>query len=374
MAGMTPTAQRPVEPAGPADRYLIGLRIGVTTVAGTLLLTMSMLRNMGSYDPGWSQPVAWLVLAGVVAGGVVLVLRGRPWGRSRPVAVAAILAASVLSMVGLEDGAATTAADWSTGVVGWVALVVLFDRPLAVFVAFLAVHEATVLADVLITRPGDMDALLNALSGAIGTIGYPLAAAIAATALSRAARTVERSRQEGERLRTREAIATRVHAGRGERFTALDGGVLPLLRALRDGTADPADPLVRRDCSIEAARLRRLFAESEDAADPLMHLVRNCVDVAERRHVVVELQVGGRWPDPPGDVRRALTDGLLVLVSTAVSWARVTVMGAEGVLTVGAVADGGDVPVAVPDGTEDVVVDTIKEGELTWVQARWTMP
>jgi hypothetical protein len=371
---MTVTGGRPVEVSGPAHRYLVGLRIGVTAVAGTLLLTMSMLRNVRSYDPAWTQPVAWLVLAGVVAAGAGLLIRHRPWGRSRQVVITAILIASATSMLGLPDGAATTAADWSTGVVGWVGLVVLFDRPLAVFVAFLAVHEAMVLTDVLVTRPGDVDALLNALSGAIGTLGYPLAGAIAATALASAARTVERSWQESEQLRTTEAIAARLHAGRRDRFAALDDGVLPMLRALRDGTADPTDPQVRRACSIEAARLRRLFAESEDSADPLLHVVRHCVDVAERRRVVVELQVSGQWPDPPGHVRRALTDGLLVVVSTAASWVRVTVIGADGVLTVGAVADSGPVPVAVPAGTVDVVVDTIKEGELIWVQARWTMP
>lgn len=371
---MTPDPARARPPSSPADRYRYGLRIGVTTVAGTLLLTMSMLRNVRSYHPVWSQAVAWAVLAGVVLIGVAQVARNRPWGRSRPVAIGAVLTASGLSMAGLPAGAATTAADWSTGVVGWVGLVVLFDRPLAVFVAFLCVHEAMVLVDVLVTRSGEVDALLNALSGAIGTLGYPLAGAIAATALAGAARTVERSWRESELLRTREVIAARLHSGRRHRFATLDQGVLPLLRALRDGTADPTDAQVRRACSIEAARLRRLFAESEDADNPLLHIVRHCVDVAERRHVVVELQVSGQWPDPPDEVRRVLTDGLLIVVSTAVSWARVTLVGATGQLTLGAVGDGVEIPAAESPVTKDVVVDTISEGRLTWVQARWTMP
>lgn len=371
---MTLAATRRAETSSPADRYLIGLRIGVTAVAGTLLLTMSMLRNVGSYHPTWTQPLAWLVLVGVVAVGVGLMVRRRAWGRTRPLAIVAILAASAMSMAGLPGGAATTAADWSTGVVGWVGLVVLFGRPLTEFVAFLSVHETMVMTDVLVTRPGDVDAVLNALSGAIGTIGYPLAAAIAAKALAGAARTVERSWRAGEQLRTREAIAARLHASRRDRFAALDETVLPLLRELRDGTADPTDPRVRRACSIEAARLRRLFAESDDSTDRLLHVVRHCIDVAERRHVVVELQVSGRWSDPPAAVRRALTDGLVVVVSTAAGWARVTVMGADGVLTVGAVADCGDVPFPAPAGTDDVQVDAIREGSLTWVQARWTMP
>lgn len=381
VAPPTPIADGPAErgvrsvaePASPAYRYLFGLRVGVTAVAATLLLTMSMLRNIGSYDPAWTQPLAWSVLAAVVGAGAVLVARRRDWGPARVVAITATLGASTVSMLGLPDGAATTAADWSTGVVGWVGLVVLFGRPLAVVVAFLAVHEAMALADVMITRRGDVDALLNAVSGAIGTIGYPLAAAIAATALGRAAHTVQRSWHEQERLRTEEAIAARLHDHRRERFAVLDDGVLPLLRGLRDAELDPAHPEVRRTCSIEAARLRRMFAESEEATDPLLNVVRHCVDVAERRQIVVELQIGGHWPDPPPDVRRGLTDGLLVVVSTATGWARVTLMGADGVLTVGAVADCGDAPVTAP-GTEEVVVDTIREGNLLWVQARWVMP
>lgn len=368
-------APAPTEwPTGPADRYLSGLRVGVTAVAGTLLLTMSMLRNVRSYQPVWSQAAAWVVLSAIVLIGVVQIARHRSWGRTRPLAVGAVLAASGLSMAGLPAGAATTAADWSTGVVGWVGLVVLFDRPLIIFIAFLLVHEAMVLADVLMTRPGDVDALLNALSGAIGTLGYPLAGAIAATALAGAARTVERSWRESELLRTREAIAARLHSGRRHRFAALDQGVLPLLRALRDGTADPSDPRVRRACSIEAARLRRLFAESEDAPDPLLHVVRHCVDVAERRNVVVELQVIGHWPDPPDEVRRTLTDGLLIVVSTAASRVRVTLVGADGHLTLGVVGDDVEGPADGWPASDDVVVDVITEGRLTWVQARWRMP
>lgn len=370
---MIPPPAPTESPTGPADRYLSGLRVGVTAVAGTLLLTMSMLRSVRSYHPVWFQAVAWAVLAAIVLVGVAQVARRRAWGPTWPVAIGAVLAASGLSMAGLPAGSATTAADWSTGVVGWVGLVVLFDRPLIVFVAFLLVHEAMVVADVLITRPGDADALLNALSGAIGTLGYPLAAAIAATALAGAARTVERSWRESELLRTREAIATRLHTGRRRRFAALDQGVLPQLRALRDGSADPTDPRVRRACSIEAARLRRLFAESEDAPDPLLHVVRHCVDVAERRNVVVELQVSGTWPDPPDEIRRALTDGLLLVVSTAASRVRVTLVGADGCLTLGAVGDDVELPADGWPPTENVAMDTIREGRLTWVQARWGM-
>ena len=374
MAGMTAPPTVAEVPAGPADRYLSGLRVGVTSVAGTLLLTMSMLRNVRSYQPVWFQAVAWTVLTAIVLIGVVQVARHRPWGRTWPLAIGAVLAASGLSMAGLPAGSATTAADWSTGVVGWVGLVVLFDRPLVVFVAFLLVHEAMVLTDVLLTRPGDVDALLNAISGAIGTLGYPLAGAIAATALAGAARTVERSWQESELLRTREAIASRLHSGRRQRFAALDQGVLPLLRALRSGTADPTDPLVRRACSIEAARLRRLFAESDDAPDQLLHVVRHCVDVAERRNVVVDLQVSGTWPDPPDEIRRALTDGLLLVVSTAAARVRITLVGADGDLTLGAVGDDVDLPADGWPPTKDVLVDVISEGRLTWVQARWRMP
>ena len=367
---MTLTEPGAADLASPAYRYLFGLRIGVAAVAGTLLLTMSMLRNAAAYDPAWIQPAAWLVLATVVAVETVLLVRRRRWGAARWGALAAIMAASLASMYGLPSGAATTAADWSTGVVGWVALIVLFDRPLVVFLAFLAVHEATVLADVLITRPGDDDAVLNAVSGAIGTVGYPLAAAIAATALSTAARTVERSWRAAERLRTQELIAARLHASRRERFAALDRGVLPLLRSLRDGVLDPGDLVVRRDCSIEAARLRRMFAESDAVADPLLHVVRQCVDVAERRGVVVDLQIGGNWADPPGRVRRDLTEGLVVAMSTASERARVTVMGADGVLTVSVVADCRGFELT-PEGSGEVVVDTVREGDMWWVQARW---
>ena len=98
------------------------------------------------------------------------------------------------------------------------------------------------------------------------------------------------------------------------------------------------------------------------------------VDVAERRNVVVDLQVSGTWPDPPDEIRRALTDGLLLVVSTAAARVRITLVGADGDLTLGAVGDDVDLPADGWPPIKDVLVDVISEGRLTWVQARWRMP
>ena len=69
--------------------------------------------------------------------------------------------------------------------------------------------------------------------------------------------------------REQRVISARVHAARQARWLAVRETVEPLLQDLAAGRANPADQPVRRDCAIAAARLRRLFAESDDAPDPL---------------------------------------------------------------------------------------------------------
>ena len=75
--------------------------------------------------------------------------------------------------------------------------------------------------------------------------------------------------------------------------------VEPLLQDLAAGRANPADQAVQRDCAIAAARLRRLFAESDDAPDPLIHELLACADVAERRGVAADLEAVGGIPAVP---------------------------------------------------------------------------
>ena len=116
--------------------------------------------------------------------------------------------------------------------------------------------------------------------------------------------------------------------------------------------------------------MRRLFAETDVVAAPLMHELRHCVDIADRRGVLVELHTSGSWAEPPLDVRRALTDGPLAALATAASWARVTVVGTPDAVAVTAVADSGRLELP-PVRHPTVRVTTGLDRQVFLVEAKW---
>ena len=122
-------------------------------------------------------------------------------------------------------------------------------------------------------------------------------------ALSVAARTLHVPAQQAEEAATREAEATarqavadRIRATRRARWLELRATAEPLLSGLAAGTADPADLAVQRACAVEAARLRRLFAEADETPDPLVHELHACADVAQRRGVAVDIETAAPFP------------------------------------------------------------------------------
>ena len=341
--------------------------------AGSFFFPVSLPRGLGAHDPVATQVLAYVTLVVLLAVEIVFLVRRREWGRLRPPALAACLAASVLATTTLRPELLTTSADWAFGTVGWLGVVLLFNRPLWELTAFLAAHAAVTVARALTLPPLDQDFVLNLVAGAIGTIGFPLACGIASTALRGVAVRAERAATEAAAGRTTDAVQRRLHETRTARLHRLDTTTEPLLAGLADGRLSPDDPDVRSACAVEASRIRRLLAETDLVDDPLMHELHTGVDVAEQRKVLIELRTAGSWAVPDRAVRRALLDGPLAVLSTARTWAQVSVIGTADTVSVGVVADGA--VWAVRPSTHDAVehrVDTDDEG--VWVEARWTVP
>jgi hypothetical protein len=360
-----------IEPRPIARELLRGLRIATTTIAGAVLVSASLPRKLDVHDPLIPQLIAYVVLVVLLGTEVALLSRARDWGRLRLPALALTLGASVLSTWTLRPEFLTTSTDWSFGTSGWLAVVLLFDRPLPQLAAFLGAHELVTVVRSL-TLPGlGPDFFLNLVAGSIGTVGFPLACGIAVTALRGIARAAERASVEAADIRNAGAVAAGLDAARHTRLARLDITTEPLLHGLATGELAPEDPAVQRACAVEAARLRRLLAETDRVDDPLVHELRNGADVAERRNIVLEFDIVGSWPTPDLAVRRALIDAPLAVLATARTRARVTVIGIPGSLSVNVVADGTDwdTPPAVHQHVEHTVItgdDTI------WIEARWT--
>ena len=133
------------------------------------------------------------------------------------------------------------------------------------------------------------------------SVAIQLAAALAARAVAIPARQAADLAASDAAAREQRVISVRVHAARQVRWMAMRETVEPLLQDLAAGRANPAEAAVRRDCAIAAARLRRLFAESDDAPDPLIHELLACADVAERRGVAAISRPSASSPRyPPG--------------------------------------------------------------------------
>ncbi|GIG93238.1 hypothetical protein [Plantactinospora endophytica] len=345
--------------------------MAVLAIAATvLLIPLSFIRHLQVYQPLWPQLLAYGTLMAVVAAEAVLVVRHRSWPVIRWAALAAVFGAALLSRAFLPAGATVSAADWIFGALGWTAAILLLDRSLWYLVAFLALHEACTVVKVLVTGPATSDVLLNLAAGSLGTIGYPLASGIAALALRRVAVAADRASQEAEQARTANAVEAEVHAHRQRRFADLYESAGPLLQALAERTIDLEATDAQHRCAVEAARMRRLFAETDTAADPLVHELTQSADVAGRKGVVVDLEARGTWPEMPVPIRRALTEPIVKAMSTAISEARITVVGTPGVVSVNVVAD--CAPVDIAEGGSAVRVISLSEDGFTWVEAQWT--
>jgi len=350
------------------------LRVGILAAAsgGLMLLCLpNMLRDWQLYEPAWTQVVAFTMLAGVLGVEAVLVVRGRLWLASwRWPAVGVVVLASVLSYAALPYGHAASAGDWIFGEATWVGLVVLLSRPLRVHLAFLGLHWCIALVNMLLSSDVERAMVLRFATGSIGVIGYPLCMAVTAAAFRGIARSAAAAKWETEQVAVAEAAAAESHRRRQQRFADLDVSTMPLLEGLASGRLDPADPRVRHDCVVEATRMRRLFAEVDVVPNRLLHELRHCADVADRKGVLVELDARGQWPDLPLAVRRDLTEAPLTVLATAASWARVTVVGGPDLVCVNVLADCGPLDLPRP-ATSGVRLDSFHTEKKLWVEVRW---
>jgi anti-sigma regulatory factor (Ser/Thr protein kinase) len=386
----TESSGRPAEvPAGGfaglvTDRYQRGFDVAViaiTSVRHVANLLVLILGQRSAYRSLAAELVAWVVLAAVGVAAAVRVLRRRAGGSVPWPLIGVTLAASVLATAGVGDGSELTAATWSLGGAGWFAVLMLLRRPIRELAGVLLLNATLTYAvlayDGITDRPGLARFLLMAYGFGALELGIAMVVRASDGTAARAAEAAERRAA----VRSRGLVAEALHRSRLQRYELVGRSVVPLLVGLASGSFDPADAGVQRRCAVEASRLRRLFAETDDAPDPLLHELRACADIAHSRGVPVDLQVIGQLPALSRPVRRALTEAPLHLLAGARREARVTVFGAPGRVAVSVLADVPDdadpalEPLAAAGRFEPV---TVQEWEVPtaetprrWIEARW---
>jgi hypothetical protein len=384
-----------------AARYARALDIAVVVAAAGWQLAGAgplLLAHLGSYSSDQFQVAAWCAIALIIAAGSVLLLRGSSRRETGWALAAAALVISTAAAAACPP-AQMLETNWSWGAAGWVGVLVLLRRPLAelgVFLTLEALAMFAVLAHDGLHQP-NVAAFITVLAGSTGI----------QVAISVAARTLHVPAQQAEEAATREAgatarqaVADQIRGARQARWLELRATAEPLLSGLAAGTADPADLAVQRACAVEAARLRRLFAEADDTPDPLVHELHACADVAQRRGVAVDIETAAQFPgtqlpgtQPPGsqlpqsrlpqsqlpgsqlpavppEGRRAITDLAIAILVNAISRVRVTVTGTADGVIVSLVSDSPADP-DLPSPPAGLVVDNQRDGQSLWVEARW---
>ncbi|WP_399888891.1 ATP-binding protein [Streptomyces sp. BBFR51] len=363
---------------------LAALLIGLVAQFGVSLRQLTAHQDV--YRPAWAQTAAFVCLVAVGAAGALHLLRGRKltptvrwWG------VGTVLAVSAVCAFTLAPERLAGPQDWAFGLIGWHALFLLADQPVRLFAAFLGAHVALNMLVVLLS--GAPTVARSAAMGiaTVSVIGFQLSVGVLIGLFQGMASAAGDEAAREEELRTRERLHEETQRDHRERYRALTATTVPLLVGLGHGVLSPHDEAVRLRCGVEAARLRRLFAEGDAVSDPLLNELRACVEVTEHQGVTVSLAVRGRPGEVPVEVRRELVDPVAVVLGRTRSTARVTVVWTSRAVHVSVVGEDGADGAHGCDPEEaarargrarnaDVSVVRTTRGSDVWVTAGWQRP
>ncbi|MFG1967746.1 hypothetical protein ACGFJC_00400 [Nonomuraea fuscirosea] len=364
-----------------AQRYARYTALGAVVIAGVWHLGYDLTVTL----TGWSSfrwPLlalaAWIVYSVVFAVGA-LALSRTSRGPNRILELAlTTLAVEVAVIVASRPDELLGISDWGFGSIGWIGVMLTWNRPRwrSEIVAFLAANAGIMLAAMAVSGSLDRVSIAKYLVVIAGGVTMQLGYMAGCHMLrARAEDTVLLARKLAADDAWRES-AQRIHTDRLRRYEAIRDVAESLLTQLADG-ADPGDPRVREDCTAGAMRLRRLITEREDVPDELVAVLRERIDAAERRQVLVTAPpFGEHLPALPNGVREDLLRAPVRALDGAISRARVTVSAMSTMVSVAVVADNEDLPISSTPVREasGVVVSYQRQGGEIWVNSIWEGP
>ena len=278
---------------------------GVTRLVRALAVILPVLAmaQVAANSGDYSRPaVALAVWLGVLGAGAWLVPRLRTGGLATgEVAAAIAIAVAAEAAIGAVHRSHGASRSVDLAILGtvWLLVLVVMSRSARVWVpAGLLVYAVQ---GVLLIRDEGLDPV--SLSE-LGAAGYIIAAVLIAFAASRptlAVRASMAARQASlaSRLAAERAAAAAIAYERRGRLAVLEKEALPLLRAIAEGTLDPAGDGVRRECARHAAALRRSLTGDEPRAGGLTEVLEPALRAAAARDLPVSVQLIGD-PGTPG--------------------------------------------------------------------------
>ncbi|MGI5282413.1 hypothetical protein ACQEVF_03680 [Nonomuraea polychroma] len=364
-----------------AQRYARFTALGAAVIAAVWHIGYDLtvtITGWSAFRWPWLALAAWTAYSAIFVAALRSLTRtSRGPARIRELAVAT-LAIDIAVILSLRPGELLSISDWAWGSVGWIAVMLVWGRPRwrAELIAFVAANAGIMLAAMILTGTLDRVSISKYLvviaGGVTMQLGYTWGCRML---LSRAEDAVLLARRLAADDALRES-AQRIHADRIRRYAAIRDVAESLLQQLGDG-ADPGDPRVREDCTAGALRLRRLITEREDVPDELVATLRERIEAAERRKVMVTAPpFGGYLPGLPDGVREDLLRAPIRALDGARSRARVTVSAMSTMVSVAVVADNDDLPISTAPVHEPsgVVVTYQRQGGEVWVNSIWQGP
>ena len=358
-----------------AGRYARG-----TALAAVLITAFWHVgNNVTAIVVGWSAyrwpgltVAAWLAYAVIAAVAAAPLLSSRPHLEAAvwPLAFAAIGLTVASALACRPDQDFITPPNWGWGAAGWLGVLLFWRRRIRALVGFLGLNTAASLAAMLLAGQHDRVDLSRFMMVIVGSSALQLGFAGGTRALNAAADWAAQASAKHAAAVLRRTVANEIHEPRQLRYEALQRTAARLLGALADGTADPGDAEVQRRCAAEAARLRRLFVEIDDLPHPLVHELRACADVAERKGVVVDLVAIGAVPVLSREARRGLAEATIEALATTRSRARLTVLGTGERVVVSLVADCDPIEVMARPAPGVAARVWTDDGRV-WIEASW---
>jgi hypothetical protein len=316
--------------------------------------------------------LAWVTYAAIGATAAARLLRGRGDGNGPAlVGVLLLLAASVVQTTMCPPELTFTPANWAWANFGWFAILVLWRLPVRWLFVAMGSEILITLVTLVLTRDMDRVDLARYFTTVYGAGSIEVSIALGARVLEQRASAAARAVSQRTAIRATEVAAEQVHRDRQRRYEEVGHSVRQLLATLATDTLDPATRDVQRRCALEASRLRRLIAEHEDVPNPLVHELRACADMAERRGVEVSVDIAGNPPEIPLLVRRAFTDATMLVLTRTRNSARITVCSHnDEEVEVSLVADA-DPPKLPPVTVAHVSASLSQEGGAVWLRTHW---
>jgi hypothetical protein len=292
-------------------RRMVGAMAAILPLAALI----QVLANLRDYRQPAVAVGVWLVMFAAAAW---LVPRMRPDGLVMGEAVTGVLIAVVaVGAIGWEHRARYPSESADLAILGtvWLLALVALSHPARAWIpAALTVFGVHA---VLLIRVAGANPLSLAQLEAAGYILVAVLIAFAALRPTLAMHTSMTARRASLASRSvaERAAAAAVYEDRRGRLALLEMEALPLLRAIADGTLDPAVGDVREQCARHAAELRHSLTGRAPGADGLLAGLEPVLRAAGVRGLLVNVQVIGDPGIPEPQVAHAVTATVDAVIS-----------------------------------------------------------